>query len=111
MGVAGNTQIDLRNQAYLGSEHFVARLQAGISENIDLSEFPRSQRRPKPLALDEYKRGSGSRNDAIARAYAQGNRHFLRFTSLLREQNHFNGKRQDQIPFVSLSIGSWISDW
>ena len=72
MGVAGNTQIDLRNQVYLGSEYFVARLQAGIGEDIDLSEIPRSQRRPKPLELDEYKRGSGSRNDAIARAYASG---------------------------------------
>ncbi|MFQ3246329.1 MAG: putative transposase [Arenicella sp.] len=64
--------MNLRNQVYLGSEHFVARLQAGIGEDIDLSEIPRSQRRPKPLDLDEYKRASISRNDATARAYATG---------------------------------------
>jgi putative transposase len=64
--------LDLRNQAYLGSEHFVANLQAGIGEVIDLSEIPRSQRRPKPLELDEYKRCSRSRNDAITKAYASG---------------------------------------
>jgi putative transposase len=64
--------LELRNQVYLGSEHFVAKLQAGISKNIDLTEIPRSQRRPQPLKLDEYKWGSRSRNHAIARAYASG---------------------------------------
>ena len=64
--------LDLRNQAYLGSEHFVAKLQAGIGEDIDLSEIPSSQRRPKPLELDEYKLCSRSRNDAITKAYASG---------------------------------------
>jgi putative transposase len=39
---------------------------------FDLSEILRSQRRPKPLELDEYKRVSRSRNDPIARAYASG---------------------------------------
>jgi len=62
----------LRNQVYLGSEHFVVKLQAGIGEDTDLSEIPRSQRRPKPLELDEYKRCSRSRNDAITKAYASG---------------------------------------
>jgi putative transposase len=62
----------IRNQAYLGSDHFVAKLQVGIGEDIDLSETARPQRRSKPLELDEYKRCSRPRNDAVTKAYANG---------------------------------------
>jgi hypothetical protein len=60
----------------VGGEHFVARLQAGIGEDIHLSEIPQPQRRPKLLELDEYKRGSGPRNCKgiyERRVYALGN--------------------------------------
>jgi len=62
----------LKNQIYLGSDAFVERLQNKIAADADLSEIPRSHRRPIPKTLDYYTRRYSDRNKAIAMAYASG---------------------------------------
>jgi REP element-mobilizing transposase RayT len=62
----------LKNQVFLGTEAFVTELQAKIKDDKDLSEIPKSQRRPKPLPIDAYERQNGSRNEAIMEAYLSG---------------------------------------
>ena len=61
----------LKNQIYLGSEDFVERAQAKISDR-NLSEIPKAQQRPVPKTLDEYSATSDSRNEAIQTAYRSG---------------------------------------
>ena len=63
---------NLRNQVYLGGEHFVDQLQELIDENKDLSEIPVAQRRPKPLSIKEYVKNTKTRNEAIIKSYASG---------------------------------------
>ena len=62
----------LKNQVFLGTESFVADLQAKIQTDKDLSEVPQSQRRAKPRSLEEYDKRYEDRNAAIVAAYASG---------------------------------------
>lgn len=62
----------IRNQVYLGSEAFVAKLQKQIDYNKDLDEIPSPQRRPVARALEEYQRSYNDRNLAIVEAYRSG---------------------------------------
>ncbi|MCW8825053.1 MAG: addiction module toxin RelE, partial [Gammaproteobacteria bacterium] len=63
---------ELKNQIYLGDEVFVETLQVQLSNNKDLSEVPKAQRRNVPKPLLEYEQQAASRNEAIALAYASG---------------------------------------
>ena len=45
---AASPWLELRNQAYLGSEEFVEQMQARIAPGRPLREIPRKQRRPVP---------------------------------------------------------------
>ena len=63
---------DLRNQVYLGDEHFVERMQRRLDKEKVLSEVPLTQRRPTAKRLSEYERRASSRDKAIAAAYASG---------------------------------------
>lgn len=63
----------LCNQVFLGSEAFVERMQAHIHElEGDLSEVPAGQRRAPVASLEDYREQCGSRDEAIATAYASG---------------------------------------
>ena len=62
----------LRNQIYLGSDEYVTRMQDSIDSDQDLSEIPRSQRRPTPLSLSEYEANTLTRDEAILEAYKSG---------------------------------------
>jgi putative transposase len=62
----------LTNQIYLGDDSFVERLQRRIAADADLSEIPRSHRRPAPKSLDFYSHRYPDRDQAIIEAYASG---------------------------------------
>ena len=62
----------LQNQIYLGSESFVQKLQEKIDKGKDLSEIPKSQKRPKPKTLKQYEKQATGRNQAIQLSYASG---------------------------------------
>ncbi|HYW77202.1 MAG TPA: transposase [Gammaproteobacteria bacterium] len=61
---------DLRQQAFLGSERFVADMQRRMPDG-DLREVPRMQRRGPARPLAEYA-ALGARNQAMAAAYHSG---------------------------------------
>jgi putative transposase len=62
----------LRHPLYLGSEGFVDRFRDGNSQEQDLREVPRAQRRCKARALSEYEARYVDRHEAMARAYQSG---------------------------------------
>jgi len=65
----------LKSQIYLGGESFVANLQAIYavqSNDQDLNEIPRLQRRPIAKSLAWYEQAYESRDEAIAQAYFSG---------------------------------------
>ena len=64
--------VDLKQQIYLGDEHFIDNVQSLIDSNKDLSEIPSPQARPPPKLINEYLRREKNRNQAIARAYQSG---------------------------------------
>lgn len=55
----------LKNQIYLGSEHFVKDMQRKCDAGRDLREIPRLQRRTLPKPLEEYEAAAKSRDEAI----------------------------------------------
>lgn len=61
----------LRDQIYLGSKDFAARLKADVSETRELSEIPYVQR-ADTVALAELAQSSPDRHAAMARAYLAG---------------------------------------
>jgi len=66
---------ELKSQIYLGGESFVANLQAIYavqSNDQDLKEIPRLQRRPMAKSLAWYEQAYKSRDEAIAQAYFSG---------------------------------------
>jgi REP element-mobilizing transposase RayT len=63
---------DLKQQIYLGDEHFIDRVQSLVDASKDLSEIPAPQARPRPKQIHEYLRLEKNRNRAIARAYQSG---------------------------------------
>jgi putative transposase len=62
----------LKSQVFLGTESFVTELQTKIKADKDLSEIPKSQRRPMPQPIDDYVKRSTHRNEAIISAYRSG---------------------------------------
>ena len=62
----------LRNQVYLGSDRFVDKMLNTQEGDKDLSEIPKSQRRPKPLSLARYESTACTRDEAIVMAYGSG---------------------------------------
>lgn len=62
----------LRNQVFLGDERYVEDIRQKIDTDRDLSEIPKSQRRPKPRSLAYYVNKSAARNEAMVQAYASG---------------------------------------
>jgi len=62
----------LRNQVFLGSEQFVDDLQLKIKSNRELTEIPKTQKRPKAQSLDYYAQHNSTRNQAILASYASG---------------------------------------
>jgi putative transposase len=62
----------LTSQIYLGDDAFVERLQRRIAADADLSEIPRSHRRPAAKSLDFYSRSYPDRDQAIVVAYSSG---------------------------------------
>jgi putative transposase len=61
----------LRGQLYLGSDEFMAQMQARVQAAGALVEVPRLQRRPVAKPLADYEAGH-SRHQAMALAYASG---------------------------------------
>jgi putative transposase len=66
----------LKAQVYLGNDDFVARMKARIEAADALIDIPRQQRLPTPRPLADYAAEAGTREVAIAAAYAGG--HTLR---------------------------------
>jgi len=65
----------LKNQIYLGSDKFIARVQSKkkLKKSAgNLSEIPKAQRRPIPKSLEAYAKMAENRNEAIALAYRSG---------------------------------------
>jgi len=63
----------LTNQVFLGSDTFVERHLAMLTEQEgDLTDIPKKQQRKAALSLPEYERLNPSRNDAIKAAYSSG---------------------------------------
>jgi len=66
---------ELKSQIFLGGETFVENLQAIYavqSNDQDLKEIPRLQRRPMAKSLTWYEQAYESRDEAIAQAYFSG---------------------------------------
>jgi REP element-mobilizing transposase RayT len=66
---AANPWCDFKNQIYLGSEHFVERMQSKIDPARLLREVPQRQRRHVEKPLEYYSVRFGKRDQAIAEAY------------------------------------------
>ncbi|SMC27710.1 REP element-mobilizing transposase RayT [Andreprevotia lacus DSM 23236] len=66
----------VRGQVFLGSDAFLAQMQARLAEQgtdaSSLHEIPRAQRRPQAQPLAWYAANHASRNEAIAAAYRSG---------------------------------------
>ena len=62
----------LKNQIYLGTDAFIAKMQAKKTDNEDLSEVPLGQRRTVAKPLEHYATRSETRDEAIANAYNSG---------------------------------------
>jgi len=62
----------LKNQIYLGTDAFVAKMQAKQPAKEDLSEIPLGQRRAMAKPLEHYVAHSNTRDEAIANAYSSG---------------------------------------
>ncbi len=63
---------NLSHQIYLGDEVFVKRLQKKIDNGVDLSEVPRTQRRPRAKSLQYYQSTYTDRDKGILEAYYSG---------------------------------------
>lgn len=66
----------LKAQVYLGDDDFVARMKGRIEAADTLFDIPKQQRLPAPQPLARYETEAGSRDAAMAAAYAGG--HTLR---------------------------------
>jgi REP element-mobilizing transposase RayT len=62
----------LRNQIYLGSEDFVAHMQARLRDTETLDEIPKVQRHPVPQSLQAFAEAHSNRRTAMAAAYVSG---------------------------------------
>ncbi|MEY2680534.1 MAG: hypothetical protein RL661_765 [Pseudomonadota bacterium] len=93
---------DLRHQIFLGSESFVASMQARIDSETPSREIPAIQQRPLPKPLAEIA-AAHARDEAIAQAYASGGYslkdigdyfglHYSRVSRILKNQQIAKGK-------------------
>lgn len=62
----------LKNQIYLGTDAFIAKMQAKMPDKEDLSEIPLGQRRAMAKPLKHYEARSNTRDEAIVNAYNSG---------------------------------------
>jgi len=91
----------LQGQIYLGSEAFVAKMQALVDKKPTLTEIPRAQRRALARSLAEYG-AAHPRNEAIALAYLSGQhtmaaiaRHFdVHYTTVSRLVKAYEASQQ-----------------
>jgi putative transposase len=63
---------NLKNQIYLGSDEFVAKVQCWLVDDSSLDEIPSAQKRPVEKSLSFYKERNTDRNIAMAKAYLSG---------------------------------------
>lgn len=63
---------DLRGQIYLGSEQFVAAMQARADMASDMAEVPKVQRRRQHHSISWFEAADQDRHRAMARAYLVG---------------------------------------
>ena len=62
----------LRQQIYLGNDHFVDQMQARLKDADRLEEIPKTQRRPTPQPLQGYARAHPDKHTAMVAAYRLG---------------------------------------
>lgn len=63
----------LRNQVFLGDDHFVDAMQARIAQlDRPLAEVPRGQRAGRARPIADYENAANTRDEAIVQAYAGG---------------------------------------
>ncbi len=62
----------LRNQVFLGNEKFVDEVRKHLPPDTDLSEIPKSQKRPAARPLMHYSNNARDRDEAIFKAYQSG---------------------------------------
>jgi hypothetical protein len=62
----------LRNQVFLGDEKFVDEVRKHLPPDTDLSEIPKSQKRPAAIPLMHYSNNARNRDEAIHEAYQSG---------------------------------------
>ena len=70
--MSGSPWRNLKNQIYLGSDHFVSIMQNKIDPAQNLIDIPRSQYTPVNTTLSEYALKSSNRNECIKLAYGSG---------------------------------------
>ncbi len=63
---------ELKNQVFLGNDKFVEKMQTLIDPGKRLDEVPLTQKRGVAKSLDNYKRESATRDEAINKAYQSG---------------------------------------
>ena len=63
---------ELKNQIYLGSSAFVAKMQRLIDPERPLDDVPKRQRRPVAKPLEHFRVHSKERDRALAEAYGTG---------------------------------------
>lgn len=87
----------LRNQIFLGSEKFVDEVRKHLPQDKDLSEIPKSQKRPAARPLAYYSNNPRDRDEAIFKAYQSGgysmkqigdhfNLHYSRISRIIRRK-------------------------
>lgn len=63
---------ELRNQVFLGSEDYVNKILEDIDQEKDLSEIPKSQRKPEAKELEWYEKQTKRRDEAIKLSFDSG---------------------------------------
>ena len=63
---------DLKQQIYLGDNHFVRRMQQRIPRDAKLDEIPKAQKRGKAKSLSDYAKRYKDAKEAMACAYQSG---------------------------------------
>lgn len=70
--MSNNPWCELKQQVFLGDDAFVDEMQIYIKHGTDLSEIPKSQRRPPHKPLAHYFSDNCPREESIFKAYASG---------------------------------------
>ena len=64
--------VSLKNQIYLGSDHFVEEVQCKISSEQSLKDIPKLQKQTPAKPLEYYETSIEDRKVAMATAYLDG---------------------------------------